>query len=153
MAAATAAARPAAKAAKMAAARQAKERQDRAAQQWLGFSEKLVQAMCRQFREAAFRHPDSEQPPADFPIKLPASAGVVASRRAEWPQGLPAALAELRLPPLWVHYVRIERKARPDKVLAYFRRQLPSAAQHVNDHVVWLDDFSMDRRREDFTFG
>ena len=138
---------PSGKAAKIAAARQFKDRQDRIAQQWLAFSERLAQAMCRRFKETAFRHPESQEPPADFPIKLPASAAVVASHRAEWPEGLPAALAELRLPSLRVHYVRIERRARPDKVLAYFRHQLPSAARRVNDRGVWLDDFSMDRKR------
>jgi hypothetical protein len=140
---------PAAKAAKLATARQAKDRQDRVAQQWMTFSEKLVQVICRQFREAAFRHADAEDAPADLPIKLPANTSVAASHHVEWPRGLPAALAELRLPPLRVYYVRIERKARPDKVLAYFRRQLPSAAQHLNDHGVWLDDFNLDRRSGD----
>jgi hypothetical protein len=137
---------PAGKAAKLAAARQVKERQDQAAQQWLAFSEKLAQAMCRQMKGAAFARPDSQQAPADFPIKLPATA-IVAAHRVDWFKGIPGAAAELRLPPLRVCYVRIERKARPDKVASYFRRQLPSAAQHTSDHGVWLDDFSLDRRK------
>jgi hypothetical protein len=113
----------------------------------LAFSEKLAQAMCRQLRTAAFAHPDAEEAAGDFPVKLPPNAAVAASHHAEWPQGLPDALAKLRLPPLSIHYARIERKARPDKVLAYFRHQLPSAARHLSDHGVWVDDFSMDKRR------
>jgi hypothetical protein len=53
----------------------------------------------------------------------------------------------LGLPALRIDYVLIERKARPDKVAIYFRHQLPSAVRHVSDRGIWLDDFSMDRRK------
>jgi hypothetical protein len=138
---------PAGKAAKFAAARQAKDRQDRIGQQWLGLCERLAQTMCRQFRTAALGRPDAEQVPADFPVKLPPNMAVAAAHHAEWSEEFPRSLGKLHLPPLRVYYVRIERKARPDKVAAYFRHQLPSAVRHVSDHGVWFDDFNLDKRR------
>ena len=113
----------------------------------MAFSERLAQAMCRQLRMVGFAHPDSEDAAADFPIKLPPNAAIAASHHAEWPHNLPAALGKLRMQPLRVYYVRIERKARPDKILAYFRRQLPSAARHVTEHGVWVNDFSTEKRK------
>ena len=72
---------------------------------------------------------------------------VAAAHHAEWSEEFPRSLGKLHLPPLRVYYVRIERKARPDKVAAYFRHQLPSAVRHVSDHGVWFDDFNLDKRR------
>jgi len=138
---------PVGKAAKIAAARQAKDRQGRTAQQWLGFCEKLAQTMCRQFRAAALGRTDAEQIPAEFPVKLPPNMAVAAAHHAEWSEEFPRALGKLHLPPLRVYYVRIERKARPDKVAAYFRNQLHSAVRHVSDHGVWFDDFNLDKRK------
>jgi len=143
----------AARSAKLAAARQIKERQNRIAQQWLAFSEKLVQAMCRQFwaaalaRRDAVAHSESEDVASKLPIRLPTTANVVASHHVMWPEGVDGALAELPLASLRVHYARMEQKARPDKLLAYYRRQLPSATQHSDEHGVWLDDFSIDRKK------
>lgn len=134
------------KAAKLAAARQVKERQEQAAQQWLAFSEKLVQAMCGQYRDVAFRHPDARETPAGFPLKLPASAVVVASHHVDWPGELPPALAGLSLPAMRVCYVRIERRARPDRIAAYFRRQLPAVTVRINDRGAWLDEFSVAKK-------
>jgi hypothetical protein len=142
----------AAKAAKSAAARKVKERQDHAAQQWLAYSENLAQAMCRQFwaaaiaRRESLARPESDAPPSDVPVKIPANASIVASHDVRWPEDCGKDLEGLSLVPLRVHYVRMERKARPDKVAGYFRRQMPAAAQHINDHSVWLDEFAIDKK-------
>ena len=141
------------KRAKSAAAQQVKDRQNQAAQQWLVFSRKLAQAMCRQMWTAAAARAgvaaksDLEKTQSELAIKLPANADIVASHHVEWPEGLDGAMAWLRQAPLRVCYVRIERKARPDKLLAYYRRQLPSGSQHADEHGVWLDEFSFDRKK------
>ena len=113
---------------------QVKDRQDKAAQQWLDFSEKLAQAMCRQLWAAAIAAtrrrshvPIGEGRLRPSPSNCQPNANVVASYHVEWPEGLDGALAGLPLAPLRVRYVRIEQKARPDRLLAYYRHQLPSA--------------------------
>jgi hypothetical protein len=136
----------------MAAMRKVRDRQDHAAQQWVAFSETLAQAMCRQFwaaaraRKSAMARSEPEEVPTACPIKLPPNLTAVASHRVDWPKDFGGALADLHLPPLRVHYIRIERRARPDKLVAYFRRQLPSAGEHSDEHGIWLDDFSFDRK-------
>jgi hypothetical protein len=49
--------------------------------------------------------------------------------------------------PLRVRYVCIEQKARPARLLAYYRRQLPNCGEHVNQRGVWLDAAAVDKQR------
>ena len=44
------------------------------------------------------------------------------------------------------HQIDSHHRQRPDRLLAYFRRQLPSATEHINDHGVWLDEFTLNKK-------
>lgn len=134
---------PAGRPARSGAAGESKRRQDEVAQQWMTFSENLVRAMCRRFRLAAL--PPSEEGKtvdadvADLPLKLAPNAGVAASYRVDWP--------DRDVPPLRVRYIRIEQKARPVRLLAYYRSQLSNCSEHNNQHGYWLDALTIDKQR------
>ena len=114
-------------------------------QHWVKFAENLLRAMCQQFRAAAGATPGGSTAAGagsdakDLPLKLHSPADVVAAYRADWPRGLVGKPAGLVLSPLRVRYVRIEQQARPQKVLAYYRRQLPDCEEHRIEQGVWLD--------------
>jgi hypothetical protein len=131
--------------AKAAALREAKQQREHITQHWVKFAENLLRAMGQQFRAAAGATPGGSTAAGagsdakDLPLKLHSPADVVAAYRADWPQGLVGKPAGLVLSPLRVRYVRIEQQARPQKVLAYYRRQLPDCEEHHIEQGVWLD--------------
>ena len=136
------------KTAQGAAIREAKQQRERITQQWSKFAANLLRAMGQQFRTAAQPGQGSSPPGAggdfhDVSLKLHAPADVVAGYRADWPAGLSGKPAALAVSPLRVRYVRIEQQARPLRVLAYYRRQLPDCEEHPNEQgAIWLDSLS-----------
>jgi hypothetical protein len=146
------AAQSSAKAAKFAAARKAKQRQDELSQQWMTYSENLVQATCRRLYAAAVTpaaaggRPKAEDA-ADLPLKPHPNAEVAASYRVNWPADLTGRSPGPAISPLRVCYVRIEQRARPAALLAYYRRQLPNCNEHGDQHGIWLDAFATDKQR------
>jgi hypothetical protein len=127
------------------ARREAKMRADQTAQQWMEFSKRVVQALCERLNDGARAEQkgpvDNEE--RSFPLKLPPRSDITAVRRVTWPDDfgdkMPAA------PTLRVSYVRIEQKAQPTKVLAYFRRLLPTRKEHPIVDGLWLDTFTRDK--------
>ena len=144
---------PSAKAARIAAAREAKHRQDDVAQQWTTYCENLVRATCRRLYAAALApgaagsRPEAEDAAAEFPVKPHPNARIAASYRVNWPADLAGKSAEPAISPLRVCYVRIEQRARPTTLLAYYRRQLPNCGEHASQHGVWLDAVATDKQR------
>jgi hypothetical protein len=49
--------------------------------------------------------------------------------------------------PLRVRYLRVEQKARPDGLLAYYRSQLSNCNEHSSQSGFWLDSFTTDKQR------
>ena len=139
------------KSARIAAANDAKRRQDEVAQQWMTFSENLVRAMCRRFYTAALTPSADSRPTnsdaADLPLKPPSNVEIAASYRVDWPEGLTGKLAGPAVSPLRVRYLRIEQKARPVRLLAYYRSQLSNCSEHNNQYGFWLDAFATDKQR------
>jgi hypothetical protein len=136
------------KTAKVAALREAKQQREHITQQWGRFAENVLRTMCRQFCEAAGAPGESRgsagagRDANDMPLKLHSPTDVVAAYRADWPEGLSGKPVGLALSPLRVRYVRIEQQARPLKVVAYYRRQLPDCEEHRIEQGVWLDALS-----------
>ena len=113
----------------------------------MAFSERLAQAMCRQLRMVGFAIPIRRTSAPTFPSNCRRTPPSRHRTMRSGPTTFRLHWASFESQPLRVYYVRIERKARPDKILAYFRRQLPSAARHVTEHGVWVDDFSTEKRK------
>ncbi len=61
---------------------------------------------------------------SELPVKIDAPQDVIAEYHLDWPSAMRDTLLGLRLDPLSVHYVRIEEKAQPSKVVAHYRREL-----------------------------
>jgi hypothetical protein len=146
------AAPPSAKAARIEAARKAKQRQDEVAQQWMSYCENLVRATCRRLYAAALAPGavggrNKAEDAADFPLKPHPNAEIAASYRVNWPADLAGRSPGLAISPLRVRYVRIEQRARPATLLAYYRRQLTNCNEHGDQYGVWLDAFATDKQR------
>ena len=128
--------------AKVAALREARQQREQMSQQWAKFAENLLRAMGQQFRAAAKTQADAGSDAKDLRLKLHSPADIVAAYRADWPDGLSGKPAALGVSPLHVRYARMEQQARPLKVVAYYRRQLPDCEEHRVDQGVWLDALS-----------
>jgi len=120
--------------------REARRRREQLEQEWLELSRAVVQATCRRCNAAA-RAADTggavTSDDAGLPFKLDPGARVTAVYRVNWPAALDGKLAGAPL--LRVRYARIEEKAAPAKVLAYYRRQSPRAKEHPLPDGGWID--------------
>ena len=128
--------------------REAKQQREHIASNGASSLRILLRAMCQQFRAAGSTPAGGGSPlgagndAKESFLKLHSPADIVATYRADWPEGLSGKPAGLVLSPLRVRYVRIEQQARPLKVLAYYRRQLPDCEEHRLEQGVWLDALS-----------
>ena len=61
---------------------------------------------------------------SELPVTLDSPQDVIAEYQLDWPSAMRDTLLGLRLDPLSVHYVKIEEKARPSKVLTHYKQQL-----------------------------
>jgi hypothetical protein len=136
---------------KLTDAREKNKRQEQLGQQWMEFSRDIAQALCRRLYAAARAKPsgrggvDRTANDPDLPWKLPPHVEVAAVYRLDWPDGLSG---KIDAPPLLrVRYVRIEQKAAPVKVLAYYRRQVPTSKEHALAGSDWLDSIVIDKER------
>jgi hypothetical protein len=137
---------------KIAAQREATEQQDKRAAAWMAFSESLVRATCQRFcaeaqARSAVGRSEQDLMPSNMPLKPHPHAEIVASYQMDWPERLDGKFDGPSLSPLRVSYVRIEQKARPTSLLAYYRRELPTCGEHGNPFGVWLDAFTVDKER------
>jgi hypothetical protein len=123
---------------------------ERVGQQWMEFSQDVVQAECRRFCAAARAKQDgpgeagAASALADLPFTLHSRDAVAAVYRLDWPEDLREEIA-VAPSSLRVRYVRIEEKAVPVKVLAYYRRQVPEARQRAIAGGGWIDSVVMDK--------
>jgi hypothetical protein len=119
---------------------EARRRREQLGQEWLELSRAVVQATCRRCYAAA-RAADNRgavtSDDAGLPFRLDQGAQVRAVYQVNWPAALDGKLTGAPL--LRLHYARIEEKASPAKVLAYYRRQLPHAKEHPLGGDAWID--------------
>jgi hypothetical protein len=129
-----------------------KQHEEQTGQQWTQFSQDVVRAICQRLCAAAWAernaHGGAEltEDDAELPFELNAGARVVAAYHRNWPEDLGGKIDAA--PRLRVHFVRIEQKAAPLKVVAYYRRQLPGALEHALDGGGrWIDSILVDKQR------
>lgn len=120
-----------------------RRRQEQTAQQWAEFSRGVVTALCRQLHAIAKAKPAdaarAERTPddVDLAFKPHPRATIVAAYQLNWPADLND---KIETPPLLrVRYVRIEQKAQPAKVLAYYRRQMTKGDEHAIPGGLWIE--------------
>jgi hypothetical protein len=61
---------------------------------------------------------------SEMPVTVDSPRDVVLEYHLDWPSAMRDTLLGLRLDPLSVHYVKIEEKARPSKIVAHYKRSL-----------------------------
>jgi len=129
----------------------AKQHEEEMGQQWMEFSRDVVQALCRQLfaADSAQRSvagaADGTADDADLPLELFWGSRVVAARRLDWPEDLGGRIAAG--PRLRVRYVRIQQRAVPLKMLAFYRRQLPGGDDRpLSGGGRWLDSVVVDKQ-------
>jgi len=128
------------KAAKITEAREAKQRQDKTAQEWADYIRSVVQSTCKKFQTVSKSGHDDN---VGLAFKLAPRAAIVGIYRLDWPKDLHDALS---MPPtLRVRYVRSEQKMAPSKVAAYYRRQLPDCLEHTYPGGIWIDTTATDK--------
>ncbi len=134
----------------LAAAREFRQRQEELAKQWKTWNETLVRSMCQRFYRLARAQrvepgtSNLETLSSRLGLKLRPETRLLVSHFVEWPEGVDQKFENLRLPPLRLCYARVEHKAQPAKLLAYYRRQVPSCEQHLNEHGAWLEGAKKD---------
>ncbi|MCR4412574.1 MAG: hypothetical protein NUV77_09145 [Thermoguttaceae bacterium] len=122
--------------------------------EWLKAEEALIRGLCQRLRAAALaeavrnkRQPQDRWPTLDhFPVELHADATVVASFACDWP-GRPSdhKLGGVPLETMRVRYVRIEEKARLDRLVMHYRRQsLKNAQTRAIADGTWFDSLHVD---------
>ena len=129
-----------------------KQHEDQAGQQWMQFSQDTVRAVCRRLYAAAWAERNARngaeptEDDAELPFELNAGARVVAAYHRNWPEDLGGKIDAA--PRLRVRFVRVEQKAAPLRVVAYYRRQFPGALEHALDGGGrWIDSILVDKQR------
>lgn len=128
---------------KTAAKLEVRRRQEQTAQQWAELSRGTVAALCKQLlaiakaRQASAARAEWCLDDVDLPFKPHPRAAIAAAYRLDWPDDLKEKVDPA--PVLRVRYVRIEQKAQPAKVLAYYRRQLPKGDEHAIAGGLWIE--------------
>jgi hypothetical protein len=91
----------------------------------------------------------------ELPVKIDAPQDVLTEYHLDWQSAMRDTLLGLRLDPLSVHYVRIEEKNRPSKIVAHYKRELrmgdrvkfPERGKETEAHEsaarVWFDRLSV----------
>mgnify|MGYP000869657059 CR=1 FL=1 len=115
------------------AARQQQEQQLQHA--WVRLTGDLAADWCARCRRAAHdrdaaeralgRRIDWSEALVGLPMQPHTSEGVTATHTVLWPGGLPAGASGAAEDPLAIHYVRIEERTRPARLLACYGRALP----------------------------
>jgi hypothetical protein len=131
--------------------RENSKRQEQMEQKWMEFSQAVVESICRQLYAAtradhsvprgAARTADD----ADLPLKLHPHAELVALYHLDWPDDLNGKLAVA--PVLRIRYARMQQRAVPVKVLAYYRRQVPDGKSHAISGGNWIDSLVVDQQQ------
>lgn|GEM_PF-738499 len=114
---------------------------------WMAASEDLVRSMCDQFHVAGKPRRGIGSTPVDLsegrPVEIPTGSEVIvlSEYHFEWPKSLadPGKLTGVPLDAMVVHYVRIQGRSTPAKLLSYFKRKLGGPAEHPADVGYWLE--------------
>lgn len=131
------------KANKAAAKLEVKRRQEQTAQQWAEFARGEVVALCQRLdaiakaKQSSAAQVEWSTDDVDLPFKPHPRAQIVAAHQINWPDEIGDRINPVPL--LRVRYVRIEQKAQPTKVLAYYRRQLTAANEHAIPNGLWIE--------------
>ncbi len=123
---------------------------------WLRVSGDLLLTMCQRFQQAGLqeierarlerRRPDFKAPIQDLPLELhEPDLTPKPSYRVVLPGEVGKKLSEVGLAPTLIHYVRLEQKEKPSKVLAAYKKQLKTAKMYELPQMVWLDSLQPGR--------
>ncbi|MCS7303928.1 MAG: hypothetical protein NZ602_02310 [Thermoguttaceae bacterium] len=123
---------------------------------WLRMSGDLVLALCQRFQQAGLqeierarlqrRRPDFKKPIADLPLELhEPDLTPKPSYRAALPGEAGKKISGVSLAPTLIHYVRLEQKEKPSKVLSAYKKQLKNVKTYESPQMVWLDSLQPGR--------
>lgn len=136
---------------KLADLQEDKKRREQVGQQWMDFSRTVVQSTCRRLcaaaraKQVAGNGTNSTPDDLDLPFELHPGAQLSQTYRLDWPEDVGTAMAAA--PILKVRYVRIEQRAVPRKVLAYYRRRASNFKEHGLASGSWIDSINIDREQ------
>ncbi|MCR4412170.1 MAG: hypothetical protein NUV77_07060 [Thermoguttaceae bacterium] len=117
---------------------------DQSAYEWMAASEAMARALCTQFYAAVKGGKSKGSADAD-PFQLPASMKPSVEYHFAWPDDLPKGkLSGVPMSPMSIHYVRLERKTTPGKVVDFFKRKFPRPVEHVAASGIWMDGVRID---------
>jgi hypothetical protein len=81
-------------------------------------------------------------PPAGIGLAPHPNSTIRGAFHAAWPAKQAGASPQPADDFLQIDYVRIEDRARPSRMVSYYRRQLRHGVEHALPEGTWLDDFS-----------
>jgi hypothetical protein len=116
---------------------------------WNKLTEDLVRNICGCCHKAALDRiadayregssPPTESFPDDTPVKPHPQGKVMAVFRFDWPGKYGPRLPQSAEEAMRVGYVRIEQRAKLDRLPTYYRRQMQPAIEHPTTNCLWLD--------------
>ena len=111
----------------------------------------MIQRYCRSLHtvalaRAAYHSGDASYDgrAADLALELHPHAVVNAAYHLEWPGKYVDRLDHLAEDSMQVDYSRIEERAKANKLLSFYRRQVKNCVEHALPNGVWLDGLSND---------
>ncbi len=136
-----------------------KQQREQTEEEWLRISSDLVLAFCQRFQQAGLqeieiarqqrRRPDFTIPIQDLPIPLHEPQLIPKpSYRLLLPGEVGKKIPGVALAPTLIHYVRLEHKEKPSKVLEHYKRQLKTRRIYEFGQMVWLDALQSGRSEE-----
>jgi len=136
-----------------------KQQKEQTEEDWLRMSGDLVLALCQRFQQAGLREielarqqrrrPDFTTPIQDLPLQLhEPQLTPKPSYRAVLPGEVGKKISGVNLAPTLIHYVRLEHKEKPSKVLDAYKRQLKTRRIYESQQMVWLDAIQPGRSEE-----
>ena len=113
-------------------------------QWWIERSELLVRTWCARLHRTALGAQAagaaaSAAARPEPPLALHPGARPRVVYHCDWPGRLAEKIPAAARDPLDVYYVRIEEKSRPERILAYYRRQWESSDERATQSGAWLD--------------
>jgi len=137
------------------ASKDQREKQEKTADQWRKVLEDLIDLWCERFLATALARKEQAErnrgdlaagkPLIPLRIKLRSPENVVARYQTFWSRDIKAKLPGVKLGPMQLDYVRIEEKADPRMVLAFYRRQAQVKRGEKrpvkNEKSTWLNGF------------
>ena len=136
-----------------------KQQKEQTEEEWLRMSGDLVLALCQRFQQAGLREielarqqrrrPDFSSPIQDLPLQLhEPQLTPKPSYRVVLPGEVGKKISGVSLAPTLIHYVRLEHKEKPSKVIDAYKRQLKTRRIYESPQMIWLDALQPGRSEE-----